>query len=226
MRRLINLTLSLLTAAIIFPSPALACSRIQPPTIEQLAGVADEPDDFTNDAVTGVYQVETVAIAPNMGLREGAAATVVTRYWGLPPTNLGIQVDGGQWLMGILFTTDCDPGPVPPPGESGYGFSLNGDPSRYVSVQMAEGPAYAQGTMHGDLTAEQVAALDERFGPHEVVPVSAVDRAAGLAAVWWPNLLLVVLLAGIVYLIVRRIQRRRGGHRPVEPIEQDAQEPV
>lgn len=210
MKRFVTLILFTITFISLFPLVAPACSRMEPLTVEQLAGISDDPTGFQSGQITGVYQLETLALVPDMGLRKGAAATVVARYWGEPPRELGIQVDGGEWFLGLLWHTDCGPDPLPPAGESGYGFQIEGDSGRFVAVQMVDGPWYAPGTMHGELNAEQVAALDQRYGPHRVLEISAADSFRGLVAVWWPNALLLAGVAGGVYLLVRRYKRRRS----------------
>jgi len=45
-----------------------------------------------------VYEQETIAAAPAIFFREAASATAVARFWGEPPSNLGIQEEGGVML--------------------------------------------------------------------------------------------------------------------------------
>ena len=206
MRRLVVL-LTMVSLVVMVQLPAMACSGPLPLSIEQLAGTSDEHADFNIDEVTGVYQLETIAAVPSMGFRNAAAATVVSRYWGEPPGETGVAVTGGDWLYDTVFT-DCEPDPMPPAGESAYGFGVNGDPSRFVSVQLTPGAPYAEGTIHGDLTTDQVAALDKAYGPHTTIPISVGNRVHGVATVWYPNLLIVGALAGIISLAIRRIRKR------------------
>ena len=95
---------------------------------------------------------------------------------------------------------------VPLKGQAGCRLSPN--TPGFVSVQLSPGAPYAKETMHGDLTTEQVAALDEAYGPHTTIPISVGNRIHGVATIWYPNLLIVGVLAGVIYLAIRRIRKR------------------
>lgn len=181
--------------------PAQACSRIQPPTIDQLTEESALSDIFT-DGVVGVFQQETLAQSPNVGLRRGAAASVVTRYWGTPPENTGVEVSGGELLLGTLWFTDCEPDQQAPPGESGYGWTETTGGPRYIWVDIGDGQ------LIGELSTSQVQSLDAAFGDHITLAITPADRLQAVIWVWWPILLPTAVVAALIILTVKRRRLR------------------
>lgn len=144
-------------AIVVGQSTALACSRVAPPSMEEVAA-------NTDGSIAGVYQFMTLARAPTMGWRYATTATILTRYWGDPPDNTGIDVTGGEpWPLYTWYGSGpCGPGAQPPVGEIGYATPRSGGSSGHRSITtwvvMGE-------SMVGELSPSQVRALDATYGP-------------------------------------------------------------
>lgn len=137
-----------------------------------------------------------------VGLRRGAAASVVIRYWGTPPENSGVEVSGGELLLGTLWFTDCEPDQQAPPGESGYGWTETTGGPRYIWVDIGDGH------LIGELSTSQVQSLDAAFGDHITLAITPADRLQAVIWVWWPILLPTAVVAALIILIVKRRRLR------------------
>ena len=212
------MTLGSLTAvSIVLALPAQGCSIAGPPPLR----VGLEEGLF--DPGGGIYEQQTVAYAPPIVIRDAATASVVTRYWGRPPANLGLQFEGGRWFSwwpsnvrssceGILD----DDGlhlltPDGATGTLGYGFA---PPPEDTEGPLSPEEAKAQGTvpwhrdapslalsdrsLHGPISEAELAILEAVYGPATVVRIKPGTSWRAALRVWWPTALGLVILAVVV----------------------------
>ncbi len=174
------------------PHPAAACSTDRPPTLDEIL-VEQEVRDRQ---VTGVFEVEHIAFAPTFFVRTSRSVSVVTRYWGEPPPDLGRVTHGEYWLGG---GSSCGNG--------------NGDLGDVI-YSWSDGVAENRGQFSGinvpresgtsKLSAQQEAALVAAFGPAVDVGPSLLTSATAWAQIWWLPALLGLGAATFVLLPLRR----------------------
>ena len=170
---------------------AQACSLAPAPKLADLRP-GEPAGDFDTTPVTGVYEYETIARSP--GWFGDRAVTIVTRYWGEAPDDIGLRV-----VTPGCGRTVSDAGAV-----------------RYWWVSTSERPFRSSMTLRdasGALTAEQESALAERFGPPTVLDVSRLDRTLAATRAWQWELLALTGIGGVGVLLVVRVRRPRTRRR-------------
>jgi hypothetical protein len=186
---------------------------------------------------SGVYERETVAWAPSILIRNQATASVVTRFWGVPPANLGVQYEGGDWFSFLVFLVgdscagrlDEDGNVLFPDGRVGtVGFGVAPPPPPPSSEAHPEdGPEeraavgtvpwhrsapslyLESGDQTGPLSPEESAALEDAYGSSHTVSVSTATRVQATIAVWWPIALATVVVILALWFVMRRIRGDR-----------------
>lgn len=172
------------------PTAAMACSQARA-TVEWLMW----------DGKTGAFEQQTIAYAPADPLTDGRSASLVVRYWGEPPADIGLAFHGGHEfpplrLMGSTCGWWRDPvGAFKYAGPDGVA-----DWGR--SAAFLTEPPLGRG-----LTDDEVARLEAHFGPAVAVEVNTYDIARGVAGVWLPK---IGLQAILVALVVLPFAYRRG----------------
>lgn len=172
-------------------APAFACSPI-------VATVTGE--------TRGVFEQQTIAAVPSLGIRETRSASVVVRFWGEPPSHLGLQYHGGNWRS-PLSGYSC--GPFEDAKDTlRYGTTDYDSPGTRHSALLfsADGLLYP-------LTSEGFAQLEEWLGPPTDLAIEpAVARQARLG-VWLPTILgaLGLVAAIVIPVVLVVVQRRRSG---------------
>lgn len=184
----------------------------------------------------GIYEQQTIASAPSVLIRDGATASVVTRYWGRPPATLSVQYERGKWFSWFKNTLvggrnscdgilDDDGNRIARDGSTGtIGYGIAPPP------EDAEGPlspeeAAAQGTVpwyrtapfltmedgdkFGPLSANELAALEAAYGPATFVEIESRARFWATVTVWWPTVLGLVVVGMVVAVISYRIWFRQ-----------------
>lgn len=230
MKLRVLVTVGLVGAALtVTASAALACSLAGQPPLRM--GLEQGLFDFDG----GIYEQETIARAPSILIRDAATASVVTRYWGTPPPNLGTQYKGGGWLSwmpNLLSADSCeglldDEGNILTPdgsiGTVGYGYA---PPPQNATGPLSPEEAAAQGTVPwhrsapsllldnedivGGLSVHEMDTLEATFGPATEVdhPISAYILAT--VVVWWPTVIGLAVVAGVIAFTVYRIRERRS----------------
>lgn len=175
---------------------AIPCLWAQPPSLDELIA---EPVAF-GEPVTGVFEVEHIAYAPNIFLRSARSISVVTRYWGEEPPNLGRVTHGEFWLGG---GSSCGNGD----------FDLGA-----VVYTWTNGTAENRGQFSGikvdrdsieqRLTPQQEMAVTAAFGPAVDVGPSLATQVVAWAQVWWlPGLLGAAAGWGIVGPLRRHLRK-------------------
>ena len=201
--------LSVVFAAFVGASVAFACSRTGPPLIEDIVpGVGNAPIGAAD--VVGVYEQEHIAEAPALVFVDSRTASVVTRYWGIPPTNVGLSIHGSG--AGLLGVSSCgnEAGHV---GWVGY---------YWVDARFLDRPANQSRPLPfidigngviGRLTTDQEAQLADRFGPPVSVEVSFWERIGGTLFVWRHHL---AVATAVVLPFGLAVSRRRFWRLPGE----------
>lgn len=242
-RRLLTISLAL-TALALPATPSLACSVTGP---GPLTGVAESWDSTGG----GIYEQRTIAWAPPILIRDTATASVVTRFWGRPPANVGVQYEGGEWFsfVGSLFEGDSCAGtldrdgnflaPDGPVGTVGYGLA---PPPENATGPLSPEERAAQGTvpLHrtapflvlenekrtGNLSENEITVLESAFGTPTVLDISLWTRVQATAVVWAPVLLAVALAIFFVGGGLRVIRRGKDrGHLGPASIADSQTEP-
>lgn len=185
----------------------------------------------------GVYEQETIARAPSVLIRGAASASVVIRYWGEPPANLGLQLEGGGPFpfLGFLGGDSCNglldskgnilynDGRI---GTVGYGAAYapapevgpNNSPEEQASAgtvpwhRSAPSLILETGGVAGPLSDNELAALEAAYGAPHAVEVSPDMRIQARVAAWAPTVIALVLFVGSMWLAIRMVRRGRG-HR-------------
>ena len=223
-RRLLTVSFLLAVLAVAAP-PAQACTVGMP---GRLVDVVGEWGWSQEDG--GIYEQETIAWAPPILIRDTATASVVTRFWGRPPANVGVQYEGGEWLSvvssyvspssceGILDQHGNLVAPDVGVGRAGYGMAPppeNNDGPLSPEETAAQGTVpfhrtapilvLENGTSTGALSANEVEILEAAYGPATVLEIPFASRAQATFVVWWPALLAFALAAvatrGVMYII-------------------------
>jgi hypothetical protein len=215
-------------------SPALGCS---------IAGAQIPLEIHIADASSGtiqggVFEQETIAWAPSILIRNAASASVVTRVWGQPPANTGIQFDGGYWLPFLRQWGDSCKGVVDPnghvildrgrTGSLGYGYA---PPPESGGEHLSPDEIEAQGTRpkhreaptllleggitSGPLSDAEEASLEAVYGPSDELPISTMTRVEATIGVWLPIVASIALLTVAVFLLAARVKRRLNRKRAV-----------
>jgi hypothetical protein len=189
-----GLVVALLAAAVVWAAapPSPACSVRMPPTLDE---IVDTRLAFDNP-VTGVFEIEHIAYAPNFGLRTARSVSIVTRYWGEPPPDRGRVSHGEFWLGG---GSSCGNGNGSL-GEVQYSWTDGVEENRGQFSGITTGRQSAR----AKITARQEAALTAAFGPPVEVPPSAVTRSVAWAQIWWLPTLLGLALGVVALFPLRR----------------------
>lgn len=159
MSRFVVLCCAVVLVALSFASPAIACMTVAGPQLNDL-WPGKKADTSLRGAVLGVFESETTRRSP--GDADGEwSITVITRYWGTPPLNIGPRMDGP------FHETSCPFPRLGAVGDHHYGYvyeHLDGN----REVGRASGAFSEVGST---LNAVQEAMLAERFGP-SILPVA------------------------------------------------------
>lgn len=188
-------------------APASACSMDAPPHIDDIVPGA-QVRGFSQDVFVGVYEFEFVARSPGFIILGPRAATVVTRYWGEPPSNLSVQKVGDDF-GGFIGGSNCGVD-VRDKGEVGYWYT----DSRSVDRSDWPRSSLTFAGVTGTLTSSQESLLEARFGPPVELGVSPLDRLWGIAVAWRWELGALFAVAGFIAVVSvfrRRQLRRREG---------------
>lgn len=177
----------LVVALLLLATPAMACS----PFIHHVT-----------EETPGVFEQETIAVIPSLGIREAKSASVVVRFWGQPPGHLGIQYHGGG-LGPLLASSSCGP------HQDTTGALRYGTPEfDYQGIRATAFMSFSA-DFSGEFVPDNLDRLDEMFGPPTVLTVDSMTIIRATAGVWLPTVLVFTgILAGLV-LLVRFIRRRR-----------------
>jgi hypothetical protein len=206
--RRLGVTVAAAVGIVVLPmTPALGCSVIEPAPFVDVIVDAE-----------GVYRQETVARAPGFLLFwSESTASVVSRYWGEPPSNTGVQYEGGEWKWSNPFTVDSceglldDDGHILTPdravGTLGYGVASESD------HRDAPWAILASGGRTGDLSSEELSVLQSVLGPPVTVDHSTWTLIQATALVWWRTVLAYALVILLVVWIGRRYRRNAAEQR-------------
>lgn len=226
------LVTSFLLAVLAFvATPAQACTVGMP---GPLAVVVEEWGWPEKDG--GIYEQETIARAPSILIRDSATASVVTRLWGRPPANVGVQYEGGEWFsfvksffsgnscdgilddQGNLIASDGQVGTVgygPPPVDNEGPLSPEEAAAQGTVPFYRTAPILGleNGTLTGELSPGEIATLKAAYGPATVLEIPFSTRVQATIVVWWPTVLAfavaVVVIGGAIYIIRARRKSRR-----------------
>lgn len=162
-----------------------ACSLAPAPSLDDLRP-GESAGGFDPSTVTGVYEYET--IARSTGWFADRSVTIVTRYWGDAPDDVGRRV----------VTPGCGR-EVSESGTVGYWWVSASERRFRSSLTLAD--------TSGGLTAEQETTLVERFGPPTDLDITLVDRILASGRVWRWELIAIAVVGGLGALVVVRIRR-------------------
>jgi hypothetical protein len=165
------------------PSAAMACSTAQA-TIDWL----------TWDDKTGAFEQRTIAYAPADPLTDGRSASLVVRYWGEPPAELGLAFHRGREFPPLRLMGGSCGWWRDPVGALRYGGPESLGHWGRTALFLMDKPL-GQG-----LNDDEVAMLEAHFGPTVVVEARTSDIARGVAGVWLPKLGLTAILLAVVVL--------------------------
>lgn len=172
----------------------MACMYTPGPELEELLS-----DDTWKEQVDGVFEYQQIAWTPSLRFRDERSVSIVTRYWGFPPDQPGLEIHGDHSWLGVH---SC-PNGASPLGTVDYGTVNVGARvwrSSFGGIAVSEG-----------LTPALAALLEERFGPPVETPVPVTARAgAWFLLLWQPVLFLIVVVGGSAWLTKRWRQRRRS----------------
>jgi len=193
---------------------------VLPMTAAHGCSVAGLPlvDAIEADKAPGVYQQETVARAPGFFLFWSAStASVVSRYWGEPPPNTGIQYEGGDWKWSNPFVVDSCEGllddddhiitPDGAVGTVGYGLASESD------HRDAPWPHRGDRARTGELSSDETAIFESAFGSAVGVDHSTWTLIQATALVWWRTALSYGVLVLIAFWMARRYRRNAAEER-------------
>lgn len=174
--------------------PAMACMYTPGPELDQLLS-----GETWTGQVDGVFEYQQIAWTPSLRFRAERSVSIVTRYWGLPPDQPGLQIHGDHSWLGMHT---C-PNGSSPLGTLDYSTVNVGQRvwrSSFGGIAVSEG-----------LTPALAVLLEERFGPPVETPVPLTARAAAwFLLLWQPVLFAVVVVACSIWLARRRRQGRRN----------------
>lgn len=188
----------LIGLTVVIAGPALACSQAEAIPLAELA-----TGRIGDRAVAGVYEQRHIAAAPSLLVRDERTVSVVTRYWGDPPPDVGPVVHGRQT---ILYQDSCG-NEAGQKGMVGYGWTWVGETTRERGLPWVTlGDAGTWETV-GTIDAGQEALLEAAFGDPQILEVSLFDRVLSHGLLWWPPAALTALVASIGYGVMR-LRRR------------------
>lgn len=189
-RRLLLATL-VASGLVWLPSVGIACS----PIVHDI--------DSLTDGSTGVFEQQTIVYAPADPLSNGRSASVVVRYWGEPPAQLGAVIHRGrEFPLNEILGGTCGLW-RDPVGSLRYGRVDAGADATYRSA----GHPLVDGAGAPLMPGEYLARLEAQFGPPVEVEVKTSDVAQGVVGVWLPKLgtaSLLMLLVAVSYVFMRR----------------------
>lgn len=203
--------LFVLSVVVFSDSVASACSWGWPPTIQEVAADAD---------VVGIFEQEHIAEAPALVFVSSRAVSVVNRYWGTPPPNVGLALHGEG--SGILGVGSCGnlAGHLGLVRYGGVSQSVvDAPPSAYTRrlprINIGSEDNRDVINFDGRLSVDQEAVLTARFGPPVTVEVSRWERIGGTLFVWRHHLAIAPALLVPLGLVVsrRRLWRLPGEYR-------------
>lgn len=194
-RRFLTISFVLAVSAVA-ATPAQACTVGMPGPLTEMVESWGWPE---SDG--GIYEQQTIAWAPPILIRDTATASVVTRFWGRPPANVGVQYEGGEWFsfLGSVFVGDScagivdgDGNIVAPDGNVGtLGYGLAPPPEDNEGPLSPE-ESVAQGTVPTHRTAPILELENgKRTGALSATEVQTLEAAYGSATVlghgphWW-----------------------------------------
>lgn len=185
------------------------------------------------DREGGIYEQLAISGIPSILIREATTVSVVTRYWGRPPANVGPQYEGGEWFSWVKnpFVGDSCGGklddegniltPDGRPGTLGYGFA---PPPEDTGGPLSPAEAAAQGAVPwhrsapsltldngsstGPLSAAELEMLEFTFGPGNEVEIPTSTYFRSTIIVWYPTVLGIALIAAVVAVIGFLVHRR------------------
>lgn len=223
----LGVLVSLLT---VMAQPARACSIAGPPPLR--SGV----EFGLLDREGGIYEQMTISRAPSILIRDATTVSVVTRYWGNPTGNVGLQYEGGGWFSWVknpFVGNSCDGlvddegnvlTPDGRPGTLGYGFV---PPPEKTEGPLLRAEAAAQGTIpwhrsapsltldngssSGPLSAAELDLLQSTFGPATQVEIPTSTYLLATIIVWYPTVLGLALVAAVVAMIGFLVHKRVTG---------------
>jgi len=206
--RRLAVTVGATVVIVVLPmTPAPGCSVVEPVPIV----------DAISEA-SGVYQQETVARAPGFLLFwSESTASVVSRHWGEAPPNAGVQYEGGEWKWSNPFTVNSceglvdDNGHLLTPdravGTLGYGLATE------LDHRDAPWVILASGGQTGDLSSEELSALESALGPAVDVDHSTWTLIQATALVWWRTVVSWGLMVLAALWLARRYRRNAAEQR-------------
>ena len=188
---------SLIGALLAVPTPALACSREAPPTVDQLLDRL-----VLADQIRGFYEIRITDASPLSALRPGST-TVVVRHWGIPPDDLGVVVHRGELTLAVSSCGNTAAGT----GDSSYfAYTTTSDlarPTHLGALDLAlDGPGPG-------LSTREIELLDERFGPSSTIPVAVAHRIEATVRLWIVPVTFGLVLLWLSWHILRRLWRWR-----------------
>jgi len=229
LRRFVSLITVVSVLAVLGVIPALGCSITGQPAL--LYGLKE---GLWAEG-SGVYEQETVAWAPSILIVGETTASVVTRYWGEPPANVGVQYEGGGWFAFLsslggdscagLLDSDGDIlyhdgrvgtigyGVAPPPSpEVGPGSGPEEQAAAGTVPWHRSAPSLElePGGLTGPLSANELTALGAVYGSPQTVDVSTTTRTRASIAVWRPTLFTVSIFVLGLWFTVRRMRLHRS----------------
>ena len=176
-----------------------------------------------------------MAWAPSILIVGETTASVVTRYWGEPPANVGVQYEGGGWFAFLsslggdscagLLDSDGDIlyhdgrvgtigyGVAPPPSpEVGPGSGPEEQAAAGTVPWHRSAPSLEleTGGLTGPLSANELTALGAVYGSPQTVDVSTTTRTRASIAVWRPTLFTVSIFVLGLWFTVRRMRLHRS----------------
>jgi hypothetical protein len=146
---------------------------VAPPSLNE---ILKDPVAF-EEPVTGIFEVEHIAYAPNFLIRSARSVSVVTRYWGEEPPSLGRFTHGEYWLG---TTSSCGNGDSDL-GAVVYSWTNGSSENR----GQFSGVNVDRDSMNQRLAQRQEMAVTAAFGPAVDVGPSLATYVAAWAQIWW-----------------------------------------
>lgn len=198
------------------PDIATAC-RIQPALhLEDLAPGEPAYEDDARTETLGVYEITYLAKAPGMmPIIRDRSAMIVTRYWGEPPPELGVQLTAYQsWRS----WTDCGIR-IAEAGTVTYWFTgmleKDGEEHRIEGEvnstdRRIDPEVLVNIERRAPVSAAQEVALEERWGPPVVLDISLGERTNAIRMLWQWHLLTGAMIIALIWAVRRWRRHRRG----------------
>lgn len=189
---------AMLVAAVWVPSVATACSQDAAKPLDALLASGE----LYSTEFVGVHEQRHIARFPGIpGLVSTRSASVVVRYWGATP-NLSVASHGAEGIP-LLYWDSCGAGASP------YGHvsaQANATTSTEYPRSDFSNLDVGPGAGGSPLSADEITALDARFGPAVAVSSGPDDYAVAYALVMWRPFLVITFLASIGYAIWSRVR--------------------